>query len=233
MLSFRNLSWWLLALVAVPSFAADVARGKASCRGDRYEYVLFSSGYERQPAILLLHGAGGSPDSMVDAWKDFAKKNGIALIAPSLPREEKFEALAPAVFHCVLADAQTHAKFDTAKTYIFGYSMGGYLAFDAITLDSENYAGAAIFANGIEDQYASILDKANRRVPVALYIGDSDRVYPIAQTRKTRTMLEDHGYTLHYREVPGANHNYFAVAKEINAETWKFWTDHPVSAHKK
>ncbi|WP_041855400.1 alpha/beta fold hydrolase [Candidatus Korobacter versatilis] len=222
----------LLASLPIAALAADVSHVKANCKGAHYDYVLFSTGYEMQPAILLLHGAGGSPDSMIEAWAAFAKKNGIALIAPSLPRDEKFEGVAPAVFHCVLDDALTHAKFDAKKVYVFGYSMGGYLAFDVITLDAESYAGGAIFANGVEDQYASIFDQAKRKVPVALYIGDADRVYPIAQTRRTQKMLQARGYTLHYRELPKADHDYFAFADEINAETWKFWQEHSASKAK-
>ena len=224
--------WLIAALLAgfAPAvLAGDVSKQKVECEGASYEYLLFAQGSGQQPAMLLLHGAGGTPDPMIDAWKKFAKKNGITLIAPAVPRDIKFEPVAPAVFHCIVSDAEKHASIDAKKVYLFGYSMGGYLAFDAAMFDSESYAGIAVYANGITDDYASIVDRAKRKIPVTLYVGANDKVYPIAQVRKTRELLEKHGYTVQYLELKGEDHNYFATADRVNEDTWKFFLGHPVA----
>lgn len=215
--------------LTIPSVSKDVAERAATCEGERYPYLVFAH-HGRAPAVLLLHGAGGTPEPMIDAWKKTAKAEGLTLIAPLIPRDEKFEPKAPAVFRCIVEDEERVADIDDSRVFVFGYSMGGYLAFDAVTFDSEHYAGAAIYANGIADDYASILDHARRKIPIALYVGEEDRVYPIAQVRKTKAMLEQRGYALRYRELPHQDHNYFATADAVNADAWKFWAEHPATA---
>jgi len=58
------------------------------------------------PVVRLLHGAGDRAANMVDAWKRFAAKKKIILLAPELPREENYEKAAPQVFRCVVEDVK-------------------------------------------------------------------------------------------------------------------------------
>jgi hypothetical protein len=71
----RPCKWLSLLLIASPLFAADIAKQQVDCEKAKYDYLLFDSQQPKQPAMLLLHGAGGSPDPMIAAWKDFAAYN--------------------------------------------------------------------------------------------------------------------------------------------------------------
>ena len=175
------------------------------------------------PAVLLLHGSGDHAGPMIDAWKGLAKKEHILLIAPELPLDPKFEEVAPAIFSCDVGDAGRKASLDTRRVYVFGNSMGGYLAYDAAMLASGVFAAVAVHAMRIAEDYEWIVAKATRKTPMAIYIGDRDQFVALDGVRKTHELLEKSGFPVHYVELPGHDHNYYALADQINADAWTFF----------
>jgi predicted esterase len=178
------------------------------------------------PVLLLLHGAGDQAANIIKPWEELAKKQGIVLVAPQLPRELSFEAVAPKVFRCVIEDATRKISIDQHRIYLFGHSMGGYLAYDSALLDSGYYAAAVIHAMGIEESYTSIIGKAERKMPIAIYIGDRDEMVSHAMVRKTRDLLKKAGFPIEYREIMDHTHNYYEISDLINDDAWKFLRDH-------
>jgi len=213
-------------LPAVFCGASDVSSQTVRCDGSKYQYVLFSPAQKQAlPAILLLHGAGDHAPDFLAAWRSFARKQQIVLIAPELPRDPKFEDAAPNVFRCVVDDARNRRAIDPHRLYVFGNSMGGYLAYDAAMFDSEYFAAVAVHAMGIAKEYASIVDRAKRKMPIAIYIGVRDQLVPIARVRQTRDLLTKAGFSVHYLELEGHDHNYYALSDQINADAWKFLSE--------
>lgn len=203
--------------------ASVVSSHVAHCKEGDSKYLLFRpEGSNAMPALLLLHGSGDHPAPMIDAWKDLAKKEHFVLIAPELPLDPKFEEVAPAIFRCDVEDAKLAGPLDPRRVYVFGHSMGGYLAYDAATLASEYFAAVAVHAMRIADEYASIVEKAKRKTPIAIYIGDRDQFIAIDGVRKTRDLLKKSGFPVRYVEIPGHDHNYYAVADQVNSDAWKF-----------
>ncbi|MGO9650085.1 MAG: alpha/beta fold hydrolase [Terriglobales bacterium] len=218
------LAAWLFAAFAAPTcHGTDVRSRTVHCGEAEHRYLLFSPTSKLPlPAILLLHGAGDHPPNMIDAWKTFAGHKHIVLIAPELPRTFAFEAAAPAMFECVVEDAKLQTAIDPRRVYVFGNSMGGYLAYDAATLDSDYFSAVAVHAMGIAEEYVSIIEKAKRKTPIAIYIGDRDQLVPITRVQRTRDLLRKAGFPVHYVELRDHDHNYYDLASEINADAWKF-----------
>ncbi len=215
-----------LILSAIFCGASDVSSQTVRCDGSKYQYALFSPAQKQAlPAILLLHGAGDHASDFLAAWRSFARKQQIVLIAPELPRDPEFEAAAPKVFRCVVDDAKNRTAIDPRRLYVFGNSMGGYLAYAAAMFDSEYFAAVAVHAMGIAKEYASIVDRAKRQTPIAIYIGDRDQFVPIARVRQTRDLLTKAGFPVHYLELKGHDHNYYALSDQINADAWTFLSD--------
>ncbi len=214
-------------LVALPMrlSASDFPRHKVKCEEREMEYLLFvppSSARQSLPALLLLHGAGDEAINFIRPWESTAREKKIVLIVPQLPRELSFEPIAPKVFRCLVEDAKKLASLDPRRIYIFGNSMGGYLAYDGALLESNYFAAAAIHAMGIDDDYAGIVQKAARKIPIAIFMGDRDQLVSLAQVRKTRTLLEKSGFPIQYREIPNHGHNYYELSDSINGEAWEF-----------
>jgi polyhydroxybutyrate depolymerase len=217
----------VLTLFALAARASDVKSKSVQCEGQTSHYLLFvPDGEGVRPAILLLHGSGDSPRPMVDAWQALARKEGIVLIAPELPLKPEFETIAPRVFRCEVEDAKQSAAIDATRVYVFGNSMGGYLAYDAAAFESEYFAGVAVHAMGIDPQYDGILDHARRKTPIAIYMGDHDPLVSLPNVQRTRDLLRKNGFLVHYVEVKNHDHNYYAVADQVNPDAWKFLKEH-------
>ena len=220
----RIASLLLYLLSAASCLALDPASRTVHCENADYQYLLYAEPHTAPaPAVLLLHGAGDRAANFIETWTHLAHKQGVVLITPQIPREIKFEPVAPAVFRCIVEDAKQQTAIDGQRVYLFGHSMGGYLGFDTAMYDSEYFAAAAIHGSDIADDYVSILDKAKRKIPLAIYIGDSDQYSPLAHVRKTRDLLNKDGFPVHYVEIVGHDHNYYEVAERVNKDAWKFF----------
>lgn len=192
-------------------------------------YVFAPRGYRQRPAgpaLLLLHGVGGSGEWSINAWQDVANAEGILLVAPTLPAGPVIEAAAPALFRAILAQVRTAWKFDPRRVYVFGHSAGGILAFDAATLDADLFAAAAVHAGIITPEYDWILGRAVRKTPIALYIGDRDEFFPLAKARRTRDALLAAGFPLTYVEIPGHSHTFGEIAAQLTRKAWAFLSQH-------
>ncbi len=212
----------------LPVQAGRLVVRTVTCEGKPINYLITlapadASQTASLPAILLLHGAGDKPAPMIDAWHALADKEKIVLIAPELPRTEEFEEIAPRVFRCVVEDAKLAANLDPKRVYIFGNSMGGYLAYDALAFQSEYFAAVGVHAMGIDPKYDSILDHASRKTPATIYIGDSDPLVALKSVRRTEELLKKRGFPVRYTEIKGHDHNYYAVSKKVNADAWEFF----------
>jgi predicted esterase len=227
-----NIKRWLSRSVVVSAAicalasASEVNSRMAHCgAGIPQSYLEYSPDKDRPlPVIVLLHGAGDRPANMIDAWKSLAKKQRIVLLAPELPRDPKFEDAAPGIFRCVVDDARHFTAIDSQRVYLFGNSMGGYLAFDGAMFESQYFAAVAVHANRIADEYTGIVAQAKRKTPIAIYIGDHDQFFSVPSVRKTRDLLLKAGFPVHYVELANHDHNYYARSDEINADAWQFLT---------
>lgn len=213
------------AFVSRPAIAAtkDLSPKSVFCGKFQYHYLLYAPPRTgASPAILILHGAGDQPAPMLEAWKSLAKKEGIALIVPQLPMAPAFEEVAPQVFRCMVEDAKKSVLIDPQRIYIFGHSMGGYLAYDAAMLQSNYFAAAAIHAMGISEEYYGIVAKAARKMPIAIYVGDIERPDLYDKTCKTRDLLKKENFEVHFVELRDHDHNYYALSDHINEDSWNF-----------
>lgn len=223
----------LPAIFASPTYlAAEQTSHQIACGGGHYEYLAYvpnnehrSSG-QRRPAIMILHGAGDHAASFIQTWTAFAQREDVIILAPELPRKLEFEAVAPSVFRCVIKDAATLAPLNLKQIYLFGHSMGGYLAYDGAMFCSDLFAAVAVHAMGIDPEYDGIVKNATRKMPIKIYIGDQDPLVPLAGVRRTRDMLKREGFPVEYQELSGHDHNYYALADQVNADAWKFFVKH-------
>jgi dipeptidyl aminopeptidase/acylaminoacyl peptidase len=57
-----------------------------------------------------------------------------------------------------------------------------------------------------------------------LYIGDHDEFFTLAQAQRTVDVLDADGFKVHFVVFPGLDHNYGAIAAQVNADVWNFFS---------
>lgn len=229
----RCIRLWLALLCLAEccscGVAAKTVSGKIEFNGSHYSYAVFvpstHDATHPMPAILLVHGAGGNGLDFLNLWRDFAQKSGIILVAPTLPsgdRGAELESQVPQMFRDLMEIVKKQWNVDPQRIYLFGYSAGGYFTFDTAMMDSTYFAAAGVFAARITPDFEWIVQKAQRKMPIALYVGDHDPFFSLEQTRGTRDLLRANGFTVHYVEILNQNHNYPAISDRVNRDAWAF-----------
>jgi len=219
----RVLLFLSILLLRSSASASDSGSRTARCGEVDQRYLYATPDPDHWlPVLVLLHGAGDRAANMAQAWGELARQQKIVLLAPELPRDPEFESGAPRIFRCMVEDARKFLRIDAQRIYLFGNSMGGYLAYDSAMFESEYFAAAAVHGMRIADDYQWILTRAQRKTPIAIYIGDHDQFFPLESVRRTRDLLQNAGFPVHYVELEHHDHNYYALADKINRDAWEF-----------
>lgn len=64
------------------------------------------------------------------------------------------------------------------------------------------------------------------RPAVISVVGTRDPYFPVSVVRATRDYLTERGYPAELKEIEGHDHDYYRRSKGINAEVWKFLSEH-------
>ncbi len=206
----------------------SVERRTLTFAGSDYEYFLSipADPNHALPLLFLVHGGGGDGLNFLRLWQDMATRKKIILLAPSLPLGTKLEKRIPELFPAFITDAKRQRNIDGKRVYIFGYSAGGFATFDAATMDSTYFSAATVLAGIVTPDYDWIVKRAQRKTPIAMYIGDQDEWFTVAQAERTRDVLLENGFPVHYREIPQQHHNYSKSFSQVQEDSWKFMIQH-------
>lgn len=208
--------------------AAGLIERHAQFQGVDYPFWVFlPSTYSSSqvfPAILLIHGGGGNGPDFVNVWRDFADANGIILVAPTVPDGVNFEInVVPGLYPMIMNAARNEWTIDPRRIYLFGVSAGGYTVYDAGLPDSQYFAAGGVFAAVITPDFDFLVQEAKRKIPIALYIGDHDEFFSLAQAQATVDLLQSNGFPVRYTVFPNLDHNYGAVSAQVNSDVWNFF----------
>jgi alpha-beta hydrolase superfamily lysophospholipase len=67
-----------------------------------------------------------------------------------------------------------------------------------------------------------LFDDAERKIPVALFVGTKDPLFPLTVVRKTRDAFNERKFIVELTEIPNLDHNYYSKSSEINKKAWSF-----------
>ena len=115
---------------------------------------------------------------------------------------------------------------DPRRIYLFGHSAGAIHALAMGVLESEYFAATAVHAGALSDGMIPFLERAPRKIPIALWVGTNDRFFPLTAVRATRDALKLHGFAAELTEISGHTHAYYDRALEINKKVWEFFQKH-------
>jgi len=222
-------------LAGSPVLGQEVQKEITKLGGNARAYYLFVPNKLTKdrpaPLLLLLHGSGRNGVSLVDKWKDLAKKEGIILVGPDALNERGWSVPAdgPDFLHELLSELKAKYPIDDRRMYVFGHSAGAGFALYMGLLESEYFAAVAIHAGGLRSTDTMYVERATRKIPIHIAVGTVDRLVPLEGVRATRDMLNSNGFNAQLIEMSGHDHWYYDLAPKINSTAWTFLKDHKLA----
>jgi len=229
----RTLSSWSFALLLAATLGAQAAPAPKkvtfeSAGVKRSYYVFVPDSLEPDapaPVMLMLHGSYGSGIDLVGQWTDIATRDGVILVGPNSIDDTVWQIRpdGPEFIRDVIDAVAREHPIDRRRMYLFGHSGGAVYALTLGMLESEYFAGVAIYAGAWrEDKAYNALTAARRKIPVLLMVGDRDQFFPMKAVKRTESAIRDAGHPVSLTVFKRHGHSYEDLAPLINQTTWEF-----------
>ena len=176
------------------------------------------------PLIVMLHGSGRVGMSLVEKWKDLAKKEGFIIAGPDSAdiRGWRSPDDGPDYLRDLVEELKAKYPINPRRVYLFGHSAGASFALEMSVMESQYFAATAIHAGALPADDGDLLDSAKRKIPIFIQVGDSDQSFPLKVVRATRDLLNSKGFSAELTEIAGHDHWYYDMAPKINLKAWEF-----------
>jgi len=176
------------------------------------------------PLLLLLHGSGHDGMSLIDPWQGLAQTQGIILVAPDShdPAFWDQRVDGPEFLHAVITEVESKNAVDPKRVYLFGHSGGAMYALALSIVESEYFAATAVHAGALLESNFKLIGYAKRKTPISIWGGTLDASFPLSRVKATRDAFQAQGFTVNLHEIDGHDHNYYAIAGQVNAAAWQF-----------
>ena len=228
------LSAVILALCAQPVSSQEIGKELITSKGKKRAYYLFVPDKldPSAPLIVLLHGSGRNGISLVEKWKDVAKKEKFLVVGPDALNSQGWNIPAdgPDFIHELVEALKARYSINDRRVYLFGHSAGAGQALYLSLLESEYFAATAVHAGALHGpQDSQLIEYAKRKIPIAIYVGTNDSFFPLPVVRATRDALNAKGFNSELTEMKDHTHWYYDRAPEINRNAWEFLKKHQLS----
>jgi poly(3-hydroxybutyrate) depolymerase len=216
--------------VAVTSAVAkdDITKELITSNGKTRAYYLYVPSTTKAsapvPLIVMLHGSGRVGMSLVEKWKDLAKKENFIIAGPdsSDPRVWGMPQDGPDYLRDLVEELKAKYPINPRRVYLFGHSGGAIFALEMSLMESQYFAATAIHAGALTTNDRDLIDMAKRKIPIFIQVGDSDQNFPLKAVRATRDLLNEKGFAVELTEIPKHDHWYYDMAPKINLAAWEF-----------
>lgn len=187
------------------------------------------------PLLVILHGSGRDGRIMVEHWKGRASKEGIILAAPDALQKDRWqiETDGPDFLHALVEHLKRKHPIDPRRVYVFGHSAGAIHGLNLGVLETEYFAAIAAHAGIFFEEFSSFAAAAPRKIPMAIWVGTNDPLFPLRDVRATRDVLTKLGFPVELTEIPRHTHNYYSRSGDINRQAWDFLKKHRLEADPK
>lgn len=229
----------LIFLASSPVPAQKIVKESIRSQGKERIYYLFTpdkiSSTAPVPLIVLLHGSGRNGLSLVEKWKELAKKEMIIIAGPDALNSQgwKIPEDGPDFIHELVETLKAKYPINARRVYLFGHSAGAGQALYFSLLESEYFAATAVHAGALGTQDGPYIDRAQRKIPIAIFVGTNDQLFPLPVVRATRDALNSRGFKSELTEIKGHTHWYYDRAAEINQSAWEFLKGHELGGEPK
>lgn len=259
-MTLRALSLAALCLSAVPAAQADTGflhrELRVGAATERY-VVYVPREWRREtarlwPVLLYLHGYGESGDdgqapiasNLATALSLHPERFPFVVVFPQNPWKHTWMEKTRAEAVLAILDAATREfAGDKQRTYLAGFSMGGYGTWYLASRSPGRFAAIAPLSGGLrapwtpaDTQTADVYDRTARALgttPVWISHGDADGTVAIDEARAMYEALERAGGNVRYTEYQEAGHTPMPTLMRAEFPAWLLGhrLGTPVAAH--
>jgi poly(3-hydroxybutyrate) depolymerase len=241
----KRAGWILAICTCVGLYSGTMASARADAKVQKltfasggisrtyYLYVPEKAAAGGAPLLLLLHGSGRDGKTLIDPWQRLASDEGIVLVAPDSSDRSgwRIPEDGPQFLHDLIELVRlSHDVVDDRRMYIFGHSAGAIHGLGLGLMESEYFAAVAAHAGVVGRTMAPLLTQAPRKIPMAIWVGTDDALFPLKAVRDSRDAVNAHGFNLKLTEIARHTHNYYGAAARINSQVWDFLKEHRLSS---
>jgi poly(3-hydroxybutyrate) depolymerase len=138
----------LLLLVLVPFSSAvakdEITKELITSGGKTRAYYLYVPSTVKEPAplIIMLHGSNRTGVTLVEKWKDLAKKEGIIIAGPDASNLKGWASPqdGPDFLRDLVEELKTKYPVNPRRVYLFGHSAGAVFALEISLMESQYFA---------------------------------------------------------------------------------------------
>jgi poly(3-hydroxybutyrate) depolymerase len=225
----------IIALTASPVCSQEISKELITSKGKSRAYYLFVpdklNAAAPAPLIVLLHGSGRNGMSLVEKWKDLAKKEKLIVVGPDALDSQvwRIPADGPDFIHELIEALKAKYPINARRVFLFGHSAGAGQALYLSLMESEYFAATAIHAGALRGRQDDLIGSAKRKIPIAIFVGTNDSFFPLPVVRATRDALNAQGFNAELTEIKDHTHWYYDRAAEINRSAWEFLKRHELT----
>lgn len=215
--------------------AQKIEKQTFTSQGKKRTYYLFVPEKRKEgaalPLVLTLHGSGRDGLTLVEKWKDLARKEGIILAGPDSKNSQLWSMSddGPEVLFDLVEELKAKLPVNPKRVYLFGHSAGANFALLLSLYESRYFAAVAVHAGALAPDTKPLIERAARKTPISIFIGTQDPLFPLAAVRATRDALSAGGFSPELTEIKGHDHWYYDRAEEINGGAWAFLSRHELA----
>ena len=170
---------------------------------------------ERFPAVIGLHGSGGSAERMGEPASLLAAQGFAVYVIRYFDRTatisvgdkamivRHFFVWAKTVWDAV-SFVSEQPQVDSTRIGLLGFSLGAYLALSVAAMDSRVQAVVEYFG-GLPKELKFFM---RRLCPVLILHGEADQIVPVQEAYDLQTILEKKKIPYQMKIYPGAGHSF-------------------------
>jgi poly(3-hydroxybutyrate) depolymerase len=219
----------VLVVCGSSSFAKDdITKELITSNGKTRAYYLYVPATIKAeapaPLIIMLHGSNRTGVTLVEKWKDYAKKEGIIIAGPDATDLRGWGSPqdGPDFLRDLVEELKSKYPVNARRVYLFGHSAGASFALEMSLMESEYFAATAIHAGALPGGDMQLIDLAKRKIPISIQVGDSDEFFPLKIVRATRDALKAKEFPVELIEIANHDHWYYDKAAKFNQTAWEF-----------
>lgn len=95
----------------------------------------------------------------------------------------------PDFLHELIEMLKSKHPINGRRVYLFGHSAGAIQALQMSLLEPEYFAAVAVHAGALPSAAYPLMERANRKIPIAIFVGTNDQYFPLPIVRATRDAL--------------------------------------------